>query len=288
MIGVHPLDTSSSQSLERLMFTLLSPAKNLDESPSPPGLECSEPELLEDACRLIVTARRLSQKRLVELMGISAPLAKLNYDRYRSFEVPFTQENAKPSSLVFHGEVYRGLDASSLDARALLWAQSRVGILSGLYGILRPLDLVQPYRLEMGTRLANGRGRNLYEFWGDRITRVISDRLEGHEDPTLVNLASLEYFKSVRPRLLYTQVVTPIFHDVKEGKKPGVIAVLAKRARGLMTRFIIENRIDRVEGLKDFAVDRYRFQADHSDGNRWVFSRPYVSVADAKKRALVG
>ena len=261
------------------MLAVLSPAKALDFSPLPVPVQSTRPELIEDAQMLMRTARGLTQKRIRELMNLSPELAKLNYDRYRSFELPFNADNALPAGLAFNGDVYRGLDARSLGVDELQWAQERVAILSGLFGLLRPLDLIQPYRLEMGTRLKTRRGENLYAFWGDRIASQLRDRLADHADPTLVNLASNEYFKAARARSLQTPVIECVFEDWKQHPDEGrVIGFLAKYARGLMARYIITQRLDRADGLKDFKAQRYEFQPARSTSERWIFSRPFIPV----------
>ena len=259
------------------MLAVLSPAKALDFSPVNVDLEPTEPVMMSDATSLMRTTRGLSQKRIRELMRLSPELAKLNYDRYRSFELPFDRNNALPAGLAFNGDVYRGLDARSLTKKQLLWGQDHLAILSGLFGLLRPLDLIQPYRLEMGTRLQTRRGANLYDFWGDRIAKQIKTWLDGHDEPTLVNLASNEYFKATRHKTLTTPVVECVFEDWKnQPDEANVMGFLAKYARGLMARYIITERIDRAEGLKDFDMERYKFQKSRSTPNRWVFSRKFV------------
>ncbi len=262
------------------MLAVLSPAKSLDESPLPFPVPSTQPAMMKDAESLMKTARGLTQKKIRELMKLSPELAKLNYDRYRSYELPFTDENALPSAMMFDGDVYKGLDARSLKKADLEWAQDHVAILSGMYGFLRPLDLIQPYRLEMGTRLKTRRGKNLYAFWGDEITEHINAQLDGHEDPTLVNLASGEYFKAVRPKKLKGRLLEIRFEDWKDdARTPNVISFLAKRARGTMARYIIENRLERAEQLKAFDTDGYAFQADRSSDERYVFGRPFVPAA---------
>lgn len=265
------------------MLAVLSPAKSLDLSPSAQTAHGTEPALMKDASSLMRTTRGLSQKRIRELMNLSADLAKLNYDRFHSFELPFTADNALPASLAFNGDVYRGLDARSLSAEQLQWSQGRVAILSGMFGLLRPLDLIQPYRLEMGTRLGTRRGTNLYAFWGDRITKQIASKVAAHSDPTLVNLASNEYFKAVKGKTLKTPVVECVFEDWKVHPDEGtVIGFLAKYARGLMARFIVTERIERASDLKQFNIDRYTFQPARSDDTRWVFTRKFIPVEQAK------
>lgn len=260
------------------MLAVLSPAKALDFTPpGRPLPDSTRPALMKDAQSLMRTARRLSQRRIRELMGLSAELAKLNYDRYRAFELPFDEGNALGAALAFDGEVYRGLSARTLSAEDLAWAQDRIAILSGMFGVLRPLDLIQPYRLEMGTRLPTRRGDSLYAFWGDRITEQIGARLEGHADRTLVNLASGEYFKAVRPKKLPGAVVTCVFEDWKDAARtPNVISFMAKRARGLMARYVVTERVDRPEGLRDFGLERYRLVPERSTPDRLVFGRRFV------------
>jgi len=258
------------------MLSVLSPAKSLNLEPLETPPPTTEPALMKDAESLMRTARNLSQKRIRELMSLSQDLAKLNYDRYRSFELPFTPDNALPAALTFNGDVYRGLRARELSLEDLGWAQSHIAILSGMFGVLRPLDLIQPHRLEMGTRLPTRRGKNLYDFWGDKVTKRLATMLDGHDDPTLVNLASNEYVKVVRGDHLPGRVVEVVFHDYKKGKEPNVVSFYAKYARGLMARFVIDNRVDRVEGLKDFAEERYRFQPGASTDERLVFGRKFL------------
>lgn len=265
------------------MLAVLSPAKTLDLSPLQLRLPTTEPALMDDAAVLMRTTRGLTRKRIGELMNLSPELAKLNHERFQSFELPFRDDNAWPAALAFNGGVYRGLDARSLSNVELTWAQDRIAILSGLFGLLRPLDLIQPYRLEMGTRLKTRRGTNLYAFWGERITKVLRARLQGHADPTVVNLASNEYFKAVRDRALGLPVLECVFEDWKAHPEEGrVVGFLAKYARGLMARYIITERIERAEDLKHFDRERYRYQPARSTGTRYVFAREFVPVAQAR------
>lgn len=261
------------------MLALLSPAKSLDFSPLPAKVSASHPVLMSDAQSLMRTMRGLSQKRIRELMNLSADLAKLNYDRYREFELPFNADNAMPASLVFNGDVYRGLDARTLEPADLEWSQEHVAILSGMFGLLRPLDLIQPYRLEMGTRLKTRRGENLYSFWGNRVAKRMTEIVADHDDPTVVNLASNEYFKVARAKSLKLPVIDCVFEDWKSHPGEGtVIGFLAKYARGLMARHIITHRVDRIDGLKDFSVERYKFIPGRSTDARYVFARKFVPV----------
>jgi cytoplasmic iron level regulating protein YaaA (DUF328/UPF0246 family) len=262
------------------MLAVLSPAKNLDLSPSAIPLATTQPSLMKDAESLMKTARGLSQSKIRDLMGLSKDLAKLNYDRYRAFELPFTDCNALPAVLIFNGDVYRGLAARELSHQDLMWAQEHIAILSGLYGLLRPLDLIQAYRLEMGTRLKTRRGTNLYDYWGKRVADELNAALDAHADDTLVNLASNEYFKVVGARNFARPIVECVFEDWKEAEDEGrVISFMAKMARGAMARFMITERIDRVAGLKDFNHDRYRYTADVSTPTRLVFRRKFIPIA---------
>lgn len=256
------------------MLIVLSPAKKLVAGADVAAVSRTDTPLLDQSEALVENLRGYSAEGLGSLMGISDKLAALNHERFESFRVPFTQDNATPAAHTFAGDVYVGLDAGSLSEEDLDWAQDRVAILSGLYGVLRPLDRMQPYRLEMGTKLPNARGKNLYEFWGDRITDVLNARLAAHADRTLVNLASQEYFKAVRAKTLSGAVVTPVFQEVRDGKAR-TISFLAKKARGMMTRFAIEERLTSPSGLKDFNVAGYRYDDDASTEAKWVFKRPY-------------
>jgi cytoplasmic iron level regulating protein YaaA (DUF328/UPF0246 family) len=265
------------------MLAVLSPAKNLDLSPSPLRVKTTQPALMKDAESLMRTTRGLSQKKIRELMKLSKELAKLNYDRYREFELPFSDDNAIPAALIFNGDVYRGLRAREFSAEDLAYAQEHLAILSGLYGLLRPLDLTQAYRLEMGTRLATRRGTNLYQFWGKRVAKELDVALEGHADDTLVNLASNEYFKVVGAKTFERPIVECVFEDWKKSPDEGkVISFMAKMARGSMARFMITQRVDRVAGLRDFKHDRYRFAKKASTSERLVFRRKFVPIAQAR------
>jgi cytoplasmic iron level regulating protein YaaA (DUF328/UPF0246 family) len=254
------------------MLIVVSPAKTLDyASPLPTG-EYTEPELLEHSAQLISRLRDLSELDLVELMHVSKKIAELNFERYRAWHLPFTPENARQAMFAFKGDVYNGLDAYSLDAGGIAFAQDHLRMLSGLYGVLRPLDLMQPYRLEMGTRLSTSRGGNLYEFWGNIITDKLNEQLPASGSDVLVNLASTEYFKAVRPKRLAGRIVTPMFKEYKNGQYK-ILGVYAKRARGLMTRFIIDNRITDPLDLQAFDREGYAFNPALSDGDNWVFTR---------------
>jgi len=264
------------------MLAVISPAKNLDLSPVDGKIDTTQPALMADAESLMKTARGLTQTKIRELMNLSESLAKLNYDRYRAFELPFTDGNAQPAAMIFNGDVYRGLRARELSTEDLDYAQQHLAILSGLYGLLRPLDLMQAYRLEMGTRLPTRRGKNLYEFWGNRVAGELDAALEGHEDDTLVNLASNEYFKVVRPRHFSRPIVECVFEDWKVAPDDGkVISFMAKVARGAMARYMITERVDRAHGLRDFRTDRYRFAKTASTPTRLVFRRKFIPAGAA-------
>lgn len=254
------------------MLTVLSPAKTLDyESPLATEVH-STPDFLDDAETLIGELRELSPPRVSELMGISPRLGDLNFGRYLNWHRPFTPDNARQAVLAFKGDVYTGLAADELSEKDLKWAQDHLRILSGLYGLLRPLDLMQPYRLEMGTRLANSRGKNLYEFWGDRITSALNQCLAQQPSPVLVNLASNEYFSAVQKKKLDGDVITPVFRDWKNGRYK-VISFYAKKARGMMANHIIRHRLTDPAGLRDFADGGYRFDEGLSSAREWVFLR---------------
>lgn len=254
------------------MLIVISPAKNLDyETPSITS-EFTHPELMDDTVKLIEKCRKLSPQKLASLMSISDKLATLNAERFNDWSLPFTEDNAKQAVLAFNGDVYAGLEASTFSKEDLEFAQSHLRILSGLYGLLKPLDLMQPYRLEMGTKLTTRRGKDLYSFWGDRITKRLNIALEEQNDNVLVNLASNEYFKSVKPKSLEGVVVTPIFKDKKNGEYK-IISFFAKKARGLMAKYIIQNQLSEVEQLKAFDLAGYRYSPEMSKDLEPVFIR---------------
>ena len=258
------------------MILVISPAKALDYETPPTTATFTQPDFLDQSAELIDILREKSPAQIAELMSLSDQLSSLNVARYASWSRPFAAGNAKQALLAFNGDVYEGLDATSLTEADLAWAQDHLRILSGLYGVLRPLDLMQAYRLEMGTRLASPRGKNLYEFWGERITDELNRLLAREEDAgrerVLVNLASDEYFKSVKPKKLKGRIVTPVFEDWKGGRYK-IISFYAKRARGLMSRYVITHRIDEVEALQGFDAEGYAFAADASDADTLVFRR---------------
>ncbi len=254
------------------MLIVISPAKTLDYATAPATDKSSLPRFLARSSALVEDARKLSPEQLGELMGISDKLARLNHERFMNWGEPFTRDNARQSILAFKGDVYTGLDAATMTAEDFDFAQQRLRILSGLYGILRPLDLMQPYRLEMGLRFANSGGGNLYEFWGEDITRELNRQLRSTRSRVLVNLASNEYFKAVRPKLLEAEVITPVFKERRDGKYR-VISFFAKKARGQMARFIVDRRLDDVEGIKRFQAAGYRYDPDESSAHEWAFTR---------------
>ena len=255
-----------------MMLTIISPAKKLDYSQPSGAQTFTQPLLLEHSEQLLKDLRLLSPEDICSLMGLSDKLGALNYERFQEWQTPFSTDNAKQAILAFKGDVYQGLDADNMSADELRWAQDNLRILSGLYGLLRPLDLMQPYRLEMGTKFANQRGANLYQFWGDIITAQLNKLFPTSAQSVLVNLASNEYFKSVQPKNINAEIITPVFMDQK-GDKYKIISFFAKRARGLMSAFIIKNKITDAEQLKTFNVDGYSFNSAMSEGNKWVFCR---------------
>ena len=257
------------------MLFLLSPAKSLDYESPLPAVTASQPQFVAQSAELISTLKKKTLTQIAELMDLSEALAKLNTDRYKAWTPQFTQENARPAVLAFNGDVYEGLNAPSLKPKDLQWAQEHVAILSGLYGVLRPLDLMQPYRLEMGTSLKHGKNNNLYQYWGTQIADYLNQQLASHKEPVIVNLASQEYFKAVDRKTLQARVVECVFQDFKNGQYK-IISFFAKRARGLMARFAIEHKVKTVEQLKAFNLEGYVFASDVSDADTLVFRRQLV------------
>ena len=252
------------------MLIVLSPAKRLDFSESPLDVGATRPRFGDDIASLAVTARRQTKADLRRLMGISEDLARLNRERFQAFD-PASDEGLQ-AAFAFAGDVYQGLEARTLDKSALAFAQDHLRILSGLYGLLRPLDRIQPYRLEMGVRLKTRRGGSLYDFWGDRISKQLNADAHGQTDPTLVNLASQEYFGAVDAKALKIPVVTPHFRENKDGESR-IISFFAKKARGTMARFAIDERIERAADLKAFDRDGYTLDKTASTETDWVFVR---------------
>ncbi len=254
------------------MLVLLSPAKNLDFEPASLTVAPTQPRLEKDTAQLVTRAKRLSRSDLRGLMKISESLADLNYERFQKLAEGLSEDEAKPAALAFNGDVYRGLDASTLSDESLNWAQKHLRILSGLYGVLRPLDQIHPYRLEMGSKLSTRRGEDLYDFWGDRISKLLNEDLTDAAGPVL-NLASKEYFSAVDKKALKADIVEVVFREEKDGMSK-IISFYAKYARGLMARWIIDNRIERLEDVKAFDVDGYAFNAELSSDKSLVFCRP--------------
>ena len=254
------------------MLIALSPAKKLNLDPDAPTNRHSLPRQLADSELLNRHLRELSEQDLQQLMHISPKLAEENHRRYHAWQTPFTADNAKQALLMFQGDVYVELQAATFDDVEFAFAQDHLRILSGLYGLLRPLDLIQPYRLEMGTRLNNERGRNLYEFWGDRITELLNQDLAAQGDNILINLASNEYFKSVRPKQFNGRIITPSFKENRDGKWR-IIGTIAKKLRGLMTSHIIREQLSDAEELKKFVQRGYRYNPGLSSDDDWVFTR---------------
>lgn len=258
------------------MLMLISPAKTLDFETPAVTRNSSQPDFLEQSQLLIDELRPLSPADISDLMSISDKLGVLNYERFLNWHTPFDTGNAKQALLAFKGDVYTGLDAGSFKAADFKFAQKHLRILSGLYGLLRPLDLMQPYRLEMGTKFANSGGNNLYEFWGEQITDAINAQLAKNKSELLVNLASNEYYKAVKPKLLNADIITPVFKDLKGGKYK-IISFYAKKARGLMAAHIIKNTITDAEQLKGFDAEGYGYNAAMSTAREWVFTRDQVA-----------
>lgn len=254
------------------MLALISPAKTLDYETALPSSNFTQPRLLDQSEQLIEVCRELSASQLVSLMSVSEKIAQLNVARFQDWQTEFDFANARQAIFAFKGDVYTGLDAYALNDSQLDFAQQHLRMLSGLYGLLRPLDLMMPYRLEMGTKLQNPRGSNLYEFWGKRITDLIQQDLQHTNSQILLNLASDEYYKAVKESALDAQIIKPVFLDQKNGKYK-VISFYAKKARGLMARFVIEQQIQQVEDLKAFNSEGYYFDAENSNAKELVFKR---------------
>ena len=255
------------------MLITLSPSKGQDFVEPPLSKKHTKPADLEDSALLIKELKKIKSKQLQEMMSVSENIANLNVGRFKSFTTRFTTKNAKQALFAFKGDVYGGLDLEKFTEDDYAYAQDHLRILSGLYGCLRPMDLIQPYRLEMKTKLKNDRGDNLYQFWDDRITKSINKELKKQKDAVLINLASNEYFKSVKPKLLEGRLLNITFKETKDGKTR-VVAIFAKRARGMMADYIIRNRIEKPEDLKKFKLGGYKFSKALSDDKQWTFERP--------------
>lgn len=254
------------------MLIVISPAKTLDYETPAKTKTFTLPDYLDDSAELIHRMREFSALDIAELMHVSSKIAELNFDRFEAWNKNFTEKNARQAVLAFKGDVYTGLDAESFSAKDFKFAQSHLRILSGLYGLLRPLDLMQPYRLEMGSKLSNERGKNLYEFWGNTLTDGLNAQLKKIKSEHLINLASNEYFKAVKPKQINGEVITPAFKEYKNGDYK-MIGFYAKKARGMLSRYIIQNQLSDIEDIKSFDVEGYKFNKSLSKGNNWVFTR---------------
>ncbi|HOF80995.1 MAG: peroxide stress protein YaaA [Bacteroidales bacterium] len=254
------------------MHILLSPSKTLNEQVKIPSLDFTQPHFLKQAAQLVEILKKISPSQIQRLMNVNPKLADLNALRYLEWGLPFTIENALPAVLMFKGEVYNGLKAETLTDDDLEFAQEHLRILSGLYGLLRPLDLIKPYRLEMGAKLKNKRGDDLYQFWGDSITNMINEQLKERKAKCIINLASDEYFRAIKMERLEAEVITPQFKDFSGGSYK-FITVYGKKARGMMARYIITNRLENVDEIKLFDSEGYHFNQSFSDKSTWVFTR---------------
>jgi len=254
------------------MLALISPAKKLDYKTDVPVQKHTQCAFLDETQTLVDILKDKSKSDIQNLMHLSDKLGQLNYDRYQTYQTPFTPDNARQAAYAFSGDTYVGLDAYTLSADDMDYAQDHLGLLSGLYGLLRPLDLMQPYRLEMGTKLNNERGEDLYDFWGDMIAKACNATTKNHKDRSIISLASNEYIKSVKPKNLDGDFITCHFKEMKNGA-PKTIGLFAKRARGMMARYIITNRIETTSGLKGFDSDGYTFQESLSDDTNLTFLR---------------
>ena len=254
------------------MLMVISPAKTLDYETPPAIALHTQPDYLRQAKQLIARLKKLGPAQVSELMDLSDKLASLNVARYAEWQPLFSPENAKQAVLAFNGDVYDGLSASDFSAAEFTYAQAHLRILSGLYGVLKPLDLMQPYRLEMGTRLATAKARDLYGFWGGTVTKALNELLVQESEPVLVNLASEEYFKVVQPAKVKARIVTPVFEEWKSGQYK-IISFFAKKARGMMVRYAVKQQIDDVEALKEFDAEGYAFDPRASKGDTWMFRR---------------
>ncbi|GAB2198499.1 peroxide stress protein YaaA [Sessilibacter sp. MAH4] len=254
------------------MLMVISPAKTLDYETAPVTKTATQPSFLDDSEVLIEDLRKLAPQDISNLMSISDKLGVLNFDRFQAWSQPFDKTNAKQAVLAFKGDVYTGLEAETFGKEEFSFAQKHLRILSGLYGVLRPLDLMQAYRLEMGTKFENQRGKNLYEFWGDKVTEALNEQLKTLKSQTLVNLASNEYFKVVNKKVLNADIITPTFKDLKNGEYK-IISFYAKKARGLMSAWAIRHSITQAQDLKGFDSNGYVYNESLSKGNTWVFTR---------------
>ena len=254
------------------MLLLISPAKTLDFETLAPTAEFTQADFLKQSKKLISELRVLAPQDISKLMSISDKLGVLNFDRFASWKTPFKPTNAKQAIYAFQGDVYTGMHAETFSEDDIQFAQQHLRILSGLYGLLRPLDLIQAYRLEMGTGFANSRGKNLYEFWGDSITAAVNKQLKEISSSVVINLASNEYFSAIKPKSLKAEIITPVFKDQKNGQYK-IISFFAKKARGMMSRYIIRNKLVEPDAIKNFDVAGYQFSKADSTQDEWIFTR---------------
>lgn len=261
------------------MLFVVSPAKTLDFESASLTDQFTQADFLNDAEQLVSELKPKGAQFIAKLMGVSEKIAQLNDERFNDWELPFTAQNAKQAVFAFRGDVYTGLNVETLSAESLDYLQSKLRILSGLYGLLRPLDLMQAYRLEMGTKFENSKGKNLYEFWGEKLTAKLNEELA--DDSVLVNLASNEYFKAIKSKLVNARIITPVFKDEKSGKYK-IVSFYAKKARGLMVRYAADHLVNDVDQLKNFDYAGYAYCAEESSENEWVFKRS-EAVANAQK-----
>lgn len=253
------------------MLVVISPAKALDCSPSKIRKH-TQPQFLKESRELVKVLKQKPAREIKQLMGVSESIAKLNYDRFQAWKTPFTSNNAKQAIFTFKGDVYKSFDVESLSPDDLEFAQKHLYILSGLYGLLRVFDLIQPYRLEMGTKLSFGQWKDLYQFWGDKLNKQLNKAIKQSKSSVLVNLASNEYYQAIHPNQIAAPVVTPVFKERRD-KDYKVIGFIAKKARGLMSRYIIQNRIKQVDDLQAFKESGYRYRPKMSDESTWIFTR---------------
>lgn len=253
------------------MLAIVSPAKSLDFDTPAPDIKTQSPALLSESKKLVKAAQALSQEDIKSLMNVSDKIAALNHTRFANFTTPFTDENAKPALFAFTGDVYSGIDANTLNKEDIAYADEHLRILSGLYGVLRPTDLMQAYRLEMGRQFSPNEGESLYDFWNTKITNTLNEALD-KAGGTLINLASQEYFKAVKPELINGEIIRVNFKENRGGQYK-IISFSAKKARGLMARYMIDHRLDNPEALKSFDTEGYAFNAELSSDNEWIFTR---------------
>ena len=254
------------------MLILVSPAKTLDYESPVTTHRVTSPDFIEQSAEIVEVCKKLSPVDISSLMKVSDKIAGLNVARFEQWRPEFTDDNSRPAILAFKGDVYTGLEAETFSEDDFEYAQSHFRMLSGLYGLLKPLDLMQPYRLEMGTKLSNPKGTNLYQFWGDSITNKVNETLKAQGDEVLINLASNEYFKAVKSKLVKGKIITPVFKDCKNGQYK-VISFFAKKARGMMAKYIIQNRIDSIDALKRFDLAGYYYSEAESTEKELVFKR---------------